>query len=75
MKLPPSASTTSRKTETTAIKTNLTRIAAAIAALAATLTVGLATPPANHAIDRTSTSADFCSSPSTQWLTYGGMAG
>ena len=61
--------------ETTAIKTNLTRIAAAIAALAATLTVGLATPPSSHAIDRTGTSAYFCSSPSTQWLTYGGMAG
>ena len=43
--------------------------------LAATLTVGLATPPASHAIDGTSTSAYFCSSPSTPWLTYGGMAG
>jgi hypothetical protein len=58
----------------TAIKTNLTKIAVAITALAATLTVGLATPPASHAIDGTSTSAYFCSSPSTPWLTYGGMA-
>jgi hypothetical protein len=59
----------------TAIKTNLTKIAVAITALAATLTVGLATPPASHAIDGTGTSAYFCSSPSTPWLTYGGIAG
>ena len=42
---------------------------------AATLTVGLEAPPASDAIDRTSASAYFCSSPSTQRLTYGGMAG
>jgi len=58
----------------TAIKTNLTKIAVAITALAATLTVGLATPPASHAIDGTSTSAYLCSR-STPWLAYGGMAG
>ena len=59
----------------TAIKTNLTKIAVAITALAATLTVGLATPPASHAVDGTSSSSYYCANPSTPWLTKGGIAG
>ena len=55
----------------TAIKTNLTKIAVAITALI----VGLAAPPASHAVDGTSSSSYYCANPSTPWLIKGGIAG